>query len=265
MTSDAKIGLLLGLVFIFIIAFVINGLPSLRNDTNNNELTTNMVNSQNRPGISARTREVVDQNARFEIVLPKSPPAIENQQIREVADNLAIPSLPQPIPTTAEEQISQPAQKAFTLPKVYVVCDGESLATIAKKVYGPEDGNRKVNVTRIYVANNKILKSKNEIYPGQKLTIPSLSSSSQSKNNTILSNSMLEKVKSIGKRQVSPVSNKPGKSSWYIVKEGDSLWRIAAEQIGDGSRYNEIVRLNANIIDDEDNLIVGMRLKMPVR
>ena len=29
MTSDAKIGLLLGLVFIFVIAFVINGLPSL--------------------------------------------------------------------------------------------------------------------------------------------------------------------------------------------------------------------------------------------
>ena len=30
MTSDAKIGLLLGLVFIFVIAFVINGLPNLR-------------------------------------------------------------------------------------------------------------------------------------------------------------------------------------------------------------------------------------------
>ena len=30
MTSDAKIGLLLGLIFIFVIAFVINGLPSLR-------------------------------------------------------------------------------------------------------------------------------------------------------------------------------------------------------------------------------------------
>ena len=33
MTSDAKIGLLLGLVFIFVIAFVINGLPSLRPPT----------------------------------------------------------------------------------------------------------------------------------------------------------------------------------------------------------------------------------------
>ena len=47
MTSDAKIGLLLGLVFIFIIAFVINGLPRFRSATNGSELTTNMVSSQN--------------------------------------------------------------------------------------------------------------------------------------------------------------------------------------------------------------------------
>ena len=39
MTSDAKIGLLLGLVFIFLIAFIINGLPSFNNNKDNNELT----------------------------------------------------------------------------------------------------------------------------------------------------------------------------------------------------------------------------------
>jgi hypothetical protein len=49
MTSDAKIGLLLGLVFIFVIAFIINGLPNFRDDTDNNELTTNMVSRQNDP------------------------------------------------------------------------------------------------------------------------------------------------------------------------------------------------------------------------
>ena len=47
MTSDAKVGLLLGLIFIFIIAFVLNGMPRFRKAANNSELTTNMVNSQN--------------------------------------------------------------------------------------------------------------------------------------------------------------------------------------------------------------------------
>jgi nucleoid-associated protein YgaU len=48
-------------------------------------------------------------------------------------------------------------------------------------------------------------------------------------------------------------------------QNGDSLWRIAAEQLGSGSRYSEIADLNADILDDEDSLAVGMRLKMPVR
>ncbi|MEE9370895.1 MAG: hypothetical protein V3W45_05425, partial [Sedimentisphaerales bacterium] len=58
MTSDAKIGLLLGLVFIFIIAFIINGLPRFHSDTNNSELTTTFVSQQDEsPGIADRERK----------------------------------------------------------------------------------------------------------------------------------------------------------------------------------------------------------------
>ncbi|MGA2094604.1 MAG: hypothetical protein ABSH16_14575 [Sedimentisphaerales bacterium] len=39
MTSDAKIGLLLGLVFIFVIAFIINGLPGFHHKDDGNKLT----------------------------------------------------------------------------------------------------------------------------------------------------------------------------------------------------------------------------------
>ena len=77
MTSDAKIGLLLGLVFIFLIAFVINGLPNFREDKNNNQLTAAMVDSQNNPpGIGSKerkvSREVIRQDIRFAAPLPKS-------------------------------------------------------------------------------------------------------------------------------------------------------------------------------------------------
>ena len=43
MTSDAKIGLLLGLIFIFVVAFIINGLPNLKPQTTRAEVSTNMV------------------------------------------------------------------------------------------------------------------------------------------------------------------------------------------------------------------------------
>jgi len=46
MTSDAKIGLLLGLIFIFVIAFVINGLPNLRPQSTKGEVTRTMTSVQ---------------------------------------------------------------------------------------------------------------------------------------------------------------------------------------------------------------------------
>ena len=59
MTRDVKIGLLLGLAFIFMIAFVINGLPSFRGDSN--ELTKTMVGPPNKqPGIGANERDLLD-------------------------------------------------------------------------------------------------------------------------------------------------------------------------------------------------------------
>ena len=30
----------------------------------------------------------------------------------------------------------------------------------------------------------------------------------------------------------------------YVVKAGDSFWKIAAEQLGNGLRYGEILKLN---------------------
>ncbi|GAI90509.1 unnamed protein product, partial [marine sediment metagenome] len=98
MTSDAKIGLLLGLVFIFIIAFLINGLPSF-NGRNNSELTTNVVGLQNNPtGLAARERKVInwtnsiekqntealtppmgDPNIRFQTPLSQNPAVVKKE------------------------------------------------------------------------------------------------------------------------------------------------------------------------------------------
>jgi LysM repeat protein len=51
----------------------------------------------------------------------------------------------------------------------------------------------------------------------------------------------------------------------YTVKEGDSLWEIAASQLGDGNRYKEIIKLNPDVSTDGENLTIGTKLKMPTR
>ena len=111
-------------------------------------------------------------------------------------------------------------------PEVYVVSKGDSLALIAKKVYGPEEGNRKANIEKIFAANKNLLKSIDRVYVGQELIIPSLSGSGSSSPKEPGHVSMLEKVKSIGRRRLSG-SGGSNRHSRYVVCEGDSLWRIA--------------------------------------
>ncbi len=262
MTSDAKIGLLLGLVFIFIIAFIINGLPSFHGNANSSELTVSMVRAQNTPpGLAARerkiSREVIDESIRFKAPLPKS------VSVAKTKPTIAVGSLPAANKTNDKRiRTSKSA-----LPKVYVVGEGESLASIAKKVYGPDEGNKKATIARIFGANRKLLKSPDRVYPGQELVIPALSGSAQvrNKNKTEPFGAISASIKSVSNKLNKTRRSKAKQNRFYVVKAGDSLWRIAEAKLGNGARYSEIAELNAGIITDEDTLVVGMRLKLPNR
>jgi nucleoid-associated protein YgaU len=294
MTSDAKVGLLLGLVFIFIIAFIINGLPRFRSDTSNSELTKTWINQQDEsPGIADRERkaqevfnyarqvgrEAVDevqrpsedeQRIRFEMPLPGRASALKkDDSISKTADDQVEPAALVPI-TNDKTKAKKTESVKPALPKSYVVAEGDNLAVIAQKFYGAEEGNKRINVTRIFQANRTMLESPDEVYVGQELTIPPLPTSTPDKDKigSAFSRKVFEKVESIGKRWLSadrPKAGKAKQSMQYVVRVGDSLWQIAAERLGDGSRYKEISRLNADTFEDEDSLAVGMRLKMPAR
>lgn len=270
MTSDAKIGLLLGLVFIFIIAFIINGLPRFRSNTNNNELTTNMVNLQNGSiGIAAKERKAQEAFNRTERN-NKEPadevqPPSDNQgkiryQVQLSEGDRAAPASD----TNKKTRASRPGPVKADLPKIYVVSKGDNLAVIAQKFYGPEKGNKKINVARIFEANRKLLKSPDEVYEGQKLIIPLLKDKAES----VFPKSLFERVKSISRKLTSsdtPKTPRAKRNRQYVVREGDSLWQIAAAQLGDGTRYEEISELNTDILEDEDDIPVGLRLRMPAR
>lgn len=307
MTSDAKIGLLLGLVFIVVIAFIINGLPSFHSDKDSNGLTTRMAGLQNGPpGLGAKERKAQETLNLTDSA--KEPPAEQTQPLAantgDVRSIAPLPtgesvvrdilvgrtpdsSLPPVVqqsdqtkttvlgPIAAEKtDVNKPSSvKSDSIkpgwPKSHIVSAGDSLATIAKKFYGEQEGNRKVNITRIFEANKNVLKLPEQIYVGQKLVIPALVSPADTgKPASAFSSSVFEKVKSIGQRHIAAEDAKPGQTGsgeYVVVREGDNLWRIAAQNLGDGNRYKEISKLNTDILKDEDTLVIGMRLKLPAR
>jgi nucleoid-associated protein YgaU len=49
----------------------------------------------------------------------------------------------------------------------------------------------------------------------------------------------------------------------YTVKQGDSLWKIAVQFLGNGVKWPYIYRLNSDVIKDPNLITIGMVLKIP--
>jgi len=142
---------------------------------------------------------------------------------------------------------------------VYMV-DGLPCLGDANEIDGAASG------IRFFRNNSNAQTSSDKINLGQSLVVPKLIASELDKINIadIFPSSLFEKVESIGRRHISDDNHK-AKGVQYVVREGDTLWNIAAEHLGNGSRYEEISKLNADVLKDENDLTIGMRLSLPDR
>ena len=58
--------------------------------------------------------------------------------------------------------------------------------------------------------------------------------------------------------------SQPASSDTYTVVSGDSLWKIASKQLGNGNRWTEIYDLNKDTVKSPSVIFVGQILKMPL-
>jgi len=288
MTADAKVGLLLGLVFIVIIAFLVNGLPNFLHSARPDDVVINTITQAPGPDLviddrvtdnarqlqpqlrqSQPPQDVVLLNPRGEQVIGTigQPVAVSPEAQQTVAAAVetvaAVTPASQPetfgsrTPESASPVQAVPASKA----RMHVVQSGETLPAIARKYYGSEEGNRRLVIQKLYEANSRVLSSPDKIRVGDKLTVPALSEllggtvvkadASQSLLNKF--SSVLERVGKDDQKQISE----------YVVQKGDSLWGIAEQTLGDGKRYQEILKANRDQVKDADDVKAGMRLKIP--
>jgi nucleoid-associated protein YgaU len=364
MTSDAKIGLLLGLIFIFVIAFVINGLPSLRPPVSKvgamtispgedwtsvvgktEEAVSSLPDAPSQPWAGDEPAPAVEEpkpvvqepkavaqetsqsptanteGVRSSLPLPSleklihelTPTIQQKDQVATInldtADRVQEPApgsgrqavaaapqarsepVPEPKPvetTTKVADTREPAKPASVASKpviipgstIYTAVSGDNLGVIAKKVYGPEEGNRVANIQRIFHANEATLESANKVRVGMKLIIPPAlpkltTATAPATPADVLPVALFERPKTTISEKVQSLSKgvpvaTPAATSTpasdvrlYTVQNGDSLWKIAASQLGSGTRCDEIAKLNAEILRSRDTLDVGMKLRLP--
>lgn len=358
MTADAKVGLLLGLVFIGIIAFVINGLPDFIHSAREKPVVETAVTTQTgsnlviEPAVVDAARNLQEKRTSVRYVQPPSDVMVPDQHAggsdgssatpeqlvsgntvssavgaeksSQPGSTVAVVKPQEPQPSLVNPQVDQTVQVAQqtaaqiqqqnrpdnpaapkTLQKPvaganHVVQDGESLAVIAKKYYGQEEGNRKSTIQMLYEANKNILESPDKIQVGDQLVIPKVKSAAapqavpakkesaagalldkfknvftladSKKNNMAVKEIFKEKdvSKNVSKDSITgdKKTEKPQSLKGvteYTVQSGDYLYKIARKFLGDNDRYPEIAELNRDVLTNGDHLQVGMKLKIPKR
>lgn len=261
MTSDTKVGLLLGLVFIVVIAFLMNGLPELLGGNSSSVvLRTTETGGGDALRLDGYANEAVRKVNEEMMGLHFPRRRIDMEENRRNDRRFATGGQ-----TGGDGRIGEhftPSGKNRNNPKVrvYTVKDGDNLAKIAKKVFGEELGNKNAMVKKIFEANRNSLSTPDNIMVGQKLLIPSPEPvDAKVVQKDLESTGMFDKVKNMINRP----SAKKEPAKLYVVKDGDSLWTIAEKILSDGKRFTDIAKLNRNLIPDGESLSVGMRLKLP--
>ena len=194
-----------------------------------------------------------------QVVVLDASPAADNVESRISPEQIASVSVQVPnIPVAV-----QPAADSEWQPRYHVVQSGENLPLIAKQYYGPEDGNRRIVIQKLYEANSDILDSPDKIRVNDKLVIPPLEQLLNDSNTTLTASAQTQESSLLSRfaEFFEPVdSDKPARL--YVVQKGESLWGIAQKTLGDGRRYKEILKLNGGI-KNPDDVRVGMTLKIP--
>lgn len=148
--------------------------------------------------------------------------------------------------------------------KEYIAEPGDNLSKIAAKFYGK---STKAGQDAITAANPSLMNDPNKvIYVGKPYRIPAMASAS-----TVTQQPAIVAVQQTPAAPTAPaatVQQKPttparSPENWYTVKSGDTLTRIAREELGDASAVNAIVELNRDTIKDPGRLSPNMKIRLP--
>jgi len=190
---------------------------------------------------------------------PKVEPVIELPKVEDVVEAPPVKLQPEPQP---EQPKLFEAEGKLTILKTtvgleeaykgahmlsYTWKDGDSLSSIAELYYG----DRKMR-THLRAANE----GHEQPQPGENIWIPRFDE--------------LADAGSRPTKDAAPVHSAPidapapsSTATTYTVVDGDSLWNIASDAYGKGTRWSDIFKANRHQMKNENDLKIGMELIIP--
>jgi LysM repeat protein len=166
---------------------------------------------------------------------------------------------------TGQQQVIQPAGGTRTVQqqqqpvslagmKDYTAQPGDNLSKMAARFMG---ANTKANRDAIIRANPSLQEDANKVIVDKIYHIPSVGAVS-----SVQSSPQSQQQTAPVAPQRQPVVTAAATEYWYTVKEGDSLWKIANEQLGNPSALTSIKELNKETLNG-DTVVVGQKLRLP--
>lgn len=155
-----------------------------------------------------------------------------------------------PVPVAMASPVGQSRGSALGPSKQVTAEQGDTVCKLAAKYLG---GNTKSNREAIIRANPSMTPDGHLVITGRTYVIPA----------TVAHDVEAAAPEDPAKTsRITPARSAP---TLYTVKDNDSLWKIAAAQLGSGNRWTEIRDLNQHLLKGGAQLQVNMRLKLPER
>ena len=147
--------------------------------------------------------------------------------------------------------------------KEYKAQSGDSVTRMAARLMG---GDTKANRDALIAANPSLQQNANLVIAGRTYVIPAAAatnatSSAQAASNNTTPTPMPPPAPEVSDVPVVPVAPE----HFYIVKAGDTLTRIAVEQLGSAAGVPALMDLNKDILKGKDIIHPNMKLRLPAK
>lgn len=134
---------------------------------------------------------------------------------------------------------------------LYTFQQGDSITVLANRFFGD----------RLYRTNLRLANEGVSFVPGAHIMIPKFDFTAEAGNRDAFQPAPVHAAPSLSPKETQPKVATEMRE--YTVVDGDSLWKIAGISYGDAKLWGEIFKANRDQMSDENDIKVGMTLRLP--